>query len=839
MIRLIIHQRSPLTFGMEGTSYLKWARAPGGELRAAAESCCTFRFHNTSFFQMQPFLIDFRQAMRSLRKAPALATVAIASLALGIGANVTVFSVVREMVLDDLSARSPDRLARIEGVEVSYTLYRQLRTAGAFADIAFYRNFGDRIWRTGNRSEIVWRLTTSANFFDVLGIRPYAGRLYSRADEGRELAVSSYGFWRKRLNGDPHAIGQPIQMTGKLYTLIGVLPRDYRSIYGHGVAPELYLSDAGSTDPHDRLYGLFGRLRDDAGLEQTRQAFAAGVESLKGPEPARRSVELRPMSELRANAAKGGDDRLFLLFFVTLFGVAGMLSLIGCSNVAGLLMVRTVSRQRELAIRKALGANQAQTLRPLLAEGLVLVLCGAGLGLALDAFLRDRLRDLRWPSAYGIPFEFHFQSDRQLFLYAGMTALIALLLSSVLPALRGADADLSLAMKQSEPSFSFRRWDMRNGFVILQVVLSMVLLTVSSLFTRSLLHLAAAGPGFDAAHTLIAVIHPLPGRYDGERSWDLRQRALQHIRSVPGVETVTSAGMLPLMGEVPGDMIRRQGDPFSALRKVYVMGAGEDYFRTLGVPILRGRDFRIDDRGRTPIPVIINRTMARDVLAAEDPIGQHLVIGQEKGRVLEIVGVAADFKMRTLGESGMPAVFTPDFNAQFFVHVAGNPALWIESLRNALGRADESAAVDVRPLEEAVGGALFPMHVATGFLGSLSSLGLALSLIGLYGSVSYAVGRRTREFGIRTALGASRHGMVWSALRDGVAVLACGVGIGAPLALLAIRPLVDLFPAGFNPWAPAPLLGVVLLLFATGAVAIWIPARRASKVDPSIALRQE
>ena len=799
----------------------------------------TFPLRNTSFVEIHSFMTGFRQAVRGLRKAPALAVVAIVSLALGIGANVTVFSVVREMILDDLSARSPDRLARVEGIDVSYTLYRQLRTAGAFEDLAFYRNFGDRIWRTGNRSEIVWRLTTSANFFDVLGVHAYAGRLYSQADEGRELAVSSYGFWLKRLHGDPRAVGQPVQLAGKLYTLVGVLPRDYRSIYGHGVAPELYLSDAGNTDPHDRLYGLFGRLRNGASLEQTRQAFAAGAERLGGPYSSRRIVALHPMSGLRANRAKPGDDRLFWLFFVTLFGVAGMLALIGCSNVAGLLIVRTLNRQRELAIRKALGATRIQILRPLLAEGLVLLLCGAGLGLALDAFLRGKLSHLRWPSAYGIPFEFHFQSDNGLFLYAGATALAALLLSSVLPALRGADADLGLAIRQAEPSFSVRRWDMRNGFVILQVVLSMVLLTVSSLFTRSLLHVAANGPGFDAAHTLIAAVHPLPGRYDGERSWDLRRQVLWHIQSVPGVEAVTSAGILPLMGEIPGDMLRRQGGALSALRGVYVMGAGESYFTTLNIPILRGRDFEIADRGRAPIPVIVNRTLARDVFAAEDPIGQRLVIGREKETLLEIVGISADFRMRTLGEANVPAVFTPDFNAQFLVRVAGNPALWMEPLRNALGEVDGTAALDVRPLEEAVAGAMFPMRVAAGFLGSLSSLGLALSLIGLYGSVSYAVGRRTREFGIRAALGASAQSIVWTALRDGVAVLACGAGVGALLALLAIRPLVDLFPAGFNPWAAAPLVGVALLLFAAGTAAIWVPASRAARVDPSLALRQE
>jgi putative ABC transport system permease protein len=783
-------------------------------------------------------LTDLSHAARGLRKSPALAAVAIASLALGIGTNVTVFSVVREMILDDLSARRPDRLAGVEGMDVSYALYRELRTAGVFEGLAFHRGLGDRIWRAGARSEIVWTFTTSANFFDVLDVRASAGRLYSQADEGREFAVASYGFWRKRLHGDPNTLGQPIQLNGRLYTIVGVLPPDYRSVYGHGVSPEVYLSDAGNANPKDRVYGLFGRQRDGFSREQTRQALAAVVERLTGEDPARRAVELRPMSGLGANAAKGGDERLFFLFLVMLFGLAGMLALIACCNVAGLLVVRTLHRQRELAIRKALGASRLQVVRPLLAEGFVLVLCGAGLGLVLDAFLRDRLSDVRWPSAYGLPFEFHFQNDGGLFLYASLTAFAAFLLSSLLPALR-ADADLSVAMKQSEPSFSVRRWDLRNGFVILQVALSMVLLTLCGLFTRSLLHLVETGPGFDVTHTLIAAVHSLPGRYAGERSWALRQQALQRVRAVPGVVAVTSAGILPLMGEIPDAALRREGEPLSALRHVYVIGAGENYCTALGIQILRGRDFEIADRGRKPIPVIVNRTLAREFFAEADPIGQHLLLGREKEDLLEIVAVAADSKIRTLGEANIPAFFKPEFNAQLLIRVAGNPSQWIEPLRSALGEVDRTAALDIRPLEEAAAGALFPMRVATGFVGSLSGLGLAMALAGLYGSVSYAVGRRTRELGIRAALGASRRRIVWTALRDGIAVLACGAIIGVPLAFLAIRPLVDLLPAGVNPWDAAPLLGGMLLLLATGAAAAWIPARRAAKIDPSTALRQD
>ena len=221
---------------------------------------------------------DFKNAARSLRRAPALVAVAILSLALGIGTNVTVFSVVREMILDDLSARRPQQLARVDGADVSYALYRELRLAGPFADLAFYRGLRDRVWQARGQNEIVWIFPTSANFFEVLGIPAFRGRLYSQMDEGREFAVLSYGFWRRRLHGNPSILGQPIQLNGKLYTVLGVLPPDYRSVYGHGVAPEVYLSDAGNANPRGRLYGLFGRQRVGVSFEQTRQAFIAALE---------------------------------------------------------------------------------------------------------------------------------------------------------------------------------------------------------------------------------------------------------------------------------------------------------------------------------------------------------------------------------------------------------------------------------------------------------------------------------------------------------------------------------------------------------------------------------
>jgi predicted permease len=782
---------------------------------------------------------ELRRAVRGLSKSPALTAVAIASLSLGIGANVTVYSVVREMILDDVSAWRPDRLASLDGVTVSYSMYRDLRSAGAFQELAFHRGLNDRIWHSGARNEIAWTLTTSSNFFDVLGIVASNGRLYSQRDEATELAVLSHGFWRKRLHSDARAIGQPIQLNGRLYTVAGVLPGDYRSVYGHGVSPEVYLSDAGNANPHDRVYQAFGRLRDGFSREQTRHALVAALSRLGAAESEHRNIQLRPISGWRAHRAGTADERQFFLFFAMLFVVAGTLTLIACSNVAGLLLVRALNRRREQAIRKAIGANRFQIALPLFLDGLVLVVFGAAVGLILDSFLRDRLSHVRWPTAYGLSFEFHFQNDQGLFLYATLTAFVTLLFSSLLPALRSSNADLSLAIRQAEPSLSVTRWNLRSGFVIVQVALSMALLTLGAVFTRSFVHVAMNGPGFDVTHTLIATLQPLPGRYSEDASWRLRQQAVRRVEMAPGIVSVTSTGILPLMGEIPDATLRRPNEPLSTMRHVYVLGVGEKYFATLGIPILRGRDFEIQDRERKPVPVIINQTLAHEFFTEADPIGHRLLTGLENAEDLEIVGVAADSKMRTLGEDNMPAFFRPDFNAQLLVRVAGNAAQWIEPLRRAVTQVDPTAALQIRPMQEAVSGAIFPMRVASGFVGSLSVLGLVLSLVGLYASVSDAVSRRTREMGIRSALGASQARIIWVAIRDGLAVLSCGAILGLSLALAAIVPLVDLLPNGVNPWDSSLFSAIALLLLSTGALAAWIPARRAAKIDPTAALRQD
>jgi predicted permease len=783
---------------------------------------------------MLSLFADLNQALRGLRKSPTLAGMGVLSLALGLGANVTIYSIVREMVLDNISARQPDRLARM-ATEIPYGRYRELRDTGVFKGLAFTLWFNDIDWISGTHGEVVWQMVTSANFFDVLGVGASVGRLYSQNDEGHPVAVLSYGFWSRRLDRDARVAGRTLNLNGHLYTVTGVLPRDYRSIVGRGVSPEVYII----APPNSAQCRPFGRLRDGVTRSQTGEALLAAARDIGGEDFARQVAVLRPMAGLAANAAPEGDNRQFFVFFVMLFGTGVLLALIACLNVAGLLLARGVARQRELAIRKALGASRSHIIRQLVAEGAVLVVLGAAAGLALDGLLRRQLSYVRWPSAYNLPLEFHFQTDRGLFLYALAVALITLLVSSLLPAVRGSGADLSLVLKQGEPAFSIRRWNLRNGFVALQLTFSVVLLSLGLLFARSFIHLANADPGFNIRNTVIVRVHQPPGQGQGEAGWAWRDRVAQMINRVPGVTGVTSIGTLPLMGELQARDVRRRGDPLSAAHEAYELGGGEQFCRVLGIPILRGRDFELADRTRRPVPAILTQTLARRLFGDSDPAGQEIGIGRESPQFLEVIGVAADAKLRSLGEDHPPVFFTPFSFAQLLVATAGPGAQWVQPLRSALSLIDAEASVEVRPLTVAAAGALFPMRIAATFAGSLAGIGLLLVLTGLYGSVSYATRRRTREMAIRAAIGATRSTILWTAIGDGIAVLACGIVAGLSLSIGAIRPLTGILPDGVDPWSIGMFAAVALVPLAVGTGAAWIPARKAANVDPALALREE
>lgn len=775
---------------------------------------------------------DLNSALRSLGKSQSLAAAGILSIALGIGVNITAFSIVRELVFDDVTAQHPDRLAYINA-DVSYPLYRDLRRAGIFQDMACYHSVTIWSWRNGAHSEMAWTIRSSANFFDILGVTPFAGMLYTQSDEGRDLAVVSYSFWRKRLGGDPAAVGRRLQLNGRIYTISAILGRNYRSIYGSDFSPQVYVPAV----PDSGRFLVFGRLLPGRSAAATRESLLAAVTALGGAELGRRVANLYPIGGFAGHAAARGDPVFPVL--MALYGVAGMLALIGCANAAGLLLARSVARRREIAIRKAIGASRWRIVRHLLAEGSVITGAGTLLGYLLHTAIAARLRLLTYPGAYGQPYEFHFETDAGLVLYASAIGAVALLLSSLVPALRGASADLSLAIRQAPPAFSVRRWSLRSSFVGVQMALSVVLLALGVFFTRGFLHMGAAKPGFDTAHTLFAGVQPVRGAHAGEEYFTWRGELLRAVRGVPGVAAASSTTIIPLSGELRRIALRRDGEPHSPAREAYRTGVGDQYFTTFAIPILRGRDLEARDRTRRPLPAVINRMLARELFGAGDPVGRRLVTGRDAGEILEIVGVCGNTRVRTLAEDDPPAFYVPGFDTGLVVRVAGDPALWIEPLRRALGAVDPDAALDIRTMREATEGAIWPIRMASVLLASLSGLGLALALVGLYASVSDSTGRRTREMGIRVALGATPGRIVWVSVRDSIAVLLCGGTAGTIFAIAAIHPVAKLAPAGVNPWSPAMFAAVLLILLASGAAAAYLPARRAAKIDPSVALREE
>ncbi|HWC95285.1 MAG TPA: ABC transporter permease [Candidatus Sulfopaludibacter sp.] len=771
-------------------------------------------------------------AIRSLGKSRSLAAVGIISIALGIGVNITAFTIVRELVFNDVTARHPERLAYINA-DVSSPLYRDLRHAGIFQDMASYRSVTIWNWRNGAHSEMAWTIRSSANFFDVLGVTPFAGRLYSQSDEGRNLAVVSYSFWRKRLGGDLASVGRPLQLNGRIYTIAAILGPNYRSIYGSDFSPQVYVPEA--LDSGHFL--VFGRLLPGRSTAATRESLRAAVTAQGGAELGRSIAKLYPVGGFAGHAAAQGDPVFPVL--MALYAVAGLLALIGCANAAGLLLARSVRRQREIAIRKAVGASRWQIVRHLLAEGCVMAGAGTMLGYLLHTAIVARLRLLTYPGAYGQPYEFHFETDAGLVLYAAAIGAAALLFSSLVPALRGASADLSLAIRQAAPPFSVRRWSLRSSFVGVQMALSVVLLALGVFFTRGFLRMGAAEPGFDIAHTLFAGVQPVRGAHAGEDYFTWRGELLRAVRGVSGVAAASSTTIVPLSGELSRIALRRDGEPSSSAREAYRTAVGDQYFTTFAIPILRGRDFEARDRGRSPLPTVINRLLARELFGAEDPVGRRLVMGRDAGEVLEIVGVCGDTRVRTLAEDDPPAFYVPGFDTGLVVRVAGDPALWIESLRRALGSVDPDAALDIRTMREATEGAIWPIRMASLLLASLSGLGLALALVGLYASVSDSAGRRTREMAIRVALGATPARIVWVSVRDAIGVLLCGGAVGTIFAIAAIHPVAKLAPAGVDPWSPAMFTAVLLLLLASGCAAAYLPARRAAKLDPSAGLREE
>jgi predicted permease len=785
---------------------------------------------------------DLRYAFRALRRSPGFALAAIFSLALGIGANTTIFSLTMEFLFSVPSARQPERLASIQLAGNSHSpmpMYRFVRDTHTFDGLAGSFEEHQVNWRNGEETSQLGVYWVTDNYFEVVGVPVVIGRPMQPGD--RNVAVLNYNFWQSRLAGDPYAVGRTMILDGEPHTVIGVLPRDHRTLLGFGFAPALYVP------VHDdkAFVAFVARLPEGMNRQAAFTRLKVIGQELDRNFPNR---DFHWTDDIRVDAV-AGLERLkslnmipFTAFFGVLMVVVGLVLLIACANVASLLLARASSRRQELGIRLAIGAGRGRLVRQLLAESLLLAVLGTLSGLLLNFWLTSLLSRVQLPLP--LPFQLHIAPDWRLLAYSAAVAMASALFCGLFPALKATRADLNTALKRQELQSSRRLWNMRNALVAGQLAISTLLLAAGLLFLENLSRSTSMNPGFDVDHTLWASMRLVPAKYTTpEKTQALVNTALDSLRALPGIEAASIAHVVPL-NDQQTNFTELQIDGGRQVQVHYKSNnVGPDYFRVMSIPILDGRQFSATDRAGSPEVAIINENFARLLFGNASPAGHRIQYPQ--GESVSIVGVARNSKYFTLGEENALAMYTPYAQGpgterlNFMIRAAEFPPGLVKVINRTLGGLDQSAAIETKPMRDALVLALLPSRAGAAILGSIGVLGLLLASIGLYGVLAYTISRRIREIGLRVALGASPRNVLWMVFRDSFLLVAVGITIGLGIAMVATQPLAMFLVPGLSPTDPLTFLAVIALLAAVALAATIGPALRALRVDPMVALRYE
>ena len=798
---------------------------------------------------------DFRLAIRGLVRQPGLLVTAATSIALGVGANLTIFSVANSFLLAVPTADQPQQLVHIRmnnGSHVSYPAWQQLEASGALASVAGYDFEGTVNWRSEKDSITVVPLLVTANFFDALQIPIALGRGFTTAEAQAELrphlVVVSHGFWRRHLDRNTAAVGQSLWLNGEPYTVTGVLPEQSRSIAGAGLAPDVYIpiSDAlvPDLDERDRLVTqLFGRLKDGQGIAAGQAALGAVV--------ARMAAEPKPQfTAIRSFASVGSVAQINIqdleatgAFFLVLLVVALLLLSIACANVAGLLLARGVARRREMALRISLGASRGRLIQQLVMESLVLTTAGTATGavIAVLAFAGLTLM----PLPLSVPVELRFTFDWNTMGLAFGLMVFSTFFTGLIPAWQSTRAAQLPAIKLDDQVIH-GRFRIRSLLVVGQVAASVVLLVAALLFVRSLRSALTVSPGFDIEPVLAARVSFVEGR-QGSTGHQAIEAVVARVRAIPGVASATFAEGVPLTmaaGSRTGTDINIEGRDGAVQVEYSSNRVGPSYFTTMGIRIIQGRDFTDADRGGEA-KVIVNEEFARRYLPGLNPVGRRFRDPQRNDAGREIIGVVSNGKYRTLSEVQSAAIYlpylrtAPQRQTHILVRAPGAPETLIPAVRDAVLSVDGSAAVTVTPMRTALAFALLPSRIGSILLGLMGGLGTILAMVGLFGVVSYTVSRRTAEIAIRMTLGASRQTVLLLVLRGAGRLILSGVVVGVVLAWIVTTPLSNFLVSGVPTWDPVSFAGAIILLVAAALAAVWKPALRAVAIEPWTALKGE
>ncbi|HUI57482.1 MAG TPA: ABC transporter permease [Bryobacteraceae bacterium] len=776
-------------------------------------------------------------AVRTLRKSPGFVMAALVSLGLGIGVNTAIFSIAVEFLLSQPSVRGANSVVYVRQDGNSHmqpSTIDALSRSGVFEDVAgeneeSFVNFND-----GSETRRVFALQATKNYFTALGVPVALGRGWNESDPD-EVAVLNPRFWRTRLAGDPAVVGKAIRLDGRLYTVLGILPDDYRSLIGFGYVPDVFVP----TYIEGTILAAYARLKPGMTVGQVNAAMPALGERLNREFPPGDQLNQHLHATSIAGIARLKTDGQVVpvfLFFAALLVIVGLVLIIACVNVANLLLARAASRQQEIATRLALGASWGRLLQQLLAESLLLSIAGAGLGFLLALIAAKAAASI--PLPFPVPIRLRIDPDWRVASYAAVLAVVSAVSSGLVPAWQSVRQSLSAGMHRE------RKLRMRRVLVIAQIAVSFVVLTTAALFLQNLARSTSLGPGFDVRHTIRADVYLPPAKYKESRAISFfAGRALDGLRAIPGVTSAAAARIIPFTDStIFGSDVTFVDNGERRNLRFNWNAVTPDYFRAMEIPLFRGRAFGPQDNGATKV-VIVNDVFVRQYLGGREPLGATFVWGPDNA-VNTIVGVVRATKNMTIGEDPRPQLYEPlaqirndRARIQFVVRSTGAPAGQIAAVRQALRQAEPSAGLEVETMFAGIGFAFLPSQVGAALMGSIGALALVLSLIGLYGVLAYSITRRSREIGIRVAVGATSKDVTSLVLADFARLWAAGIGIGLAVALLVTRPLAIFLVPGLRPSDPASFAAVIAVLGAAGTLAALGPVQRALRIDPLTCLR--
>jgi predicted permease len=799
---------------------------------------------------------DARYALRMLAKSPMLTAIVILTLALGIGANTAIFGIVNGFLLRPLPVKSPEQIMVLAGE-------RQGDTLGIFTlsypQLAFQVDLAG-LSVDGKGSQFFYSRVTG-NYFSALGVQPALGRLFlpSEGEAGGKdpYIVLGYSYWQKRFGGDSGIIGKQALIDGQEATIIGVAPKGFQGtsfaldLDGYVPLNMQPAEDAAKlwSDRNSAALIVMGRLKPGVSLRQAQSSVNVVTERLAEQYPATdKGVTVRVIPERLARPQPFAKNIVPLIVGIFLL-LAALVLLLACMNVANILLVRATMRQREMAIRAAMGASRGRLIRQLLTESIMLALFGGIGGLLLGAWASGAITSLLPVSKLPIRLDFSF--DWRVFAYALAAALLTGTLVGVWPVLRAGRADVNGLLHGAGRSDTagVSRHRVRSALVVVQVGGSLVLLIVAGLFVRSLARAQHAYLGFDPDHLLNVTLDPKEMGYDEVRTKNFYRDLEARVRALPGVQTVSSAFSVPMGNVSDGSSIYIEAHPLTPGQQppiVVYNKVDAPYFDTMRIPLLRGRAFRENDDEKAPLVAIVNQEMAHEFWPNEDAIGKRFSLKSATGPFVEIVGVTGNGKYVFIGWDKERYFYVPlaqDFNSYRTLQVRSSvpPETLSTQVQSEVRALDPNMPIaEAGTMRESLSGAngFFIFKVGAVLAAAMGILGLILAVVGVYGVVSFAASQRTHEIGIRMALGASRRDILMLVLRQGLILVIGGVLAGALLAGALTRSMATLL-VGVSPTDALTFSTAIILLGGIGLWACYAPARRAMRLDPMVALRYE